>query len=844
VKSARFKRGALIFCVVLLILFLARPGVNRLHARITGSISRALGRPVDVTAVKLRFLPQPGFDLEGFVVHDDPSFSSEPMLRADDVTASLRFVSLLFGRLEIARLSLNEPSLNLVRNDTGRWNLENLLERADTTRVAPTAKTGRGPRAGFPYIEASRARINFKLGLEKKPYAVTDADFALWQASENAWSLRLKATPVRTDSSLSDTGTIRVSGTWQRSASLRDTPLQFELSWERAQLGQLTKLLFDQDKGWRGTVRLAATLTGTPAQLDVDSGLSLDDFRRYDIISGGNLYLSARCRSKYNAFTHTFSNLACLAPFGDGSIDLAGILINPFGKRSFDLEVAARQLPVQALAIWAQRAKRDMPDDLVAAGTVDARLRLRGGAKSGGALDRWQGVGEVSGIHLASALTNTDLGSERIPLALSAGSGTVRARSQSQLKRRAVPPENEPYLEVGPFSVDLGRNEPAFLYGWISHSGYRFAIQGDAKLQRLLRAARTVGLAAPQSNANGDTNLDLAISGLWAGFSAPQVTGLVQLRSARVPVRGWNLPLEVSSANIVLTEDQTEVKNLAASVAGEEWRGSVELPRPCPSAQQCLVQFKLHAGEISADQLNMAMNPEARKRAWYHFLSPSSNSGNAYLLGVQAAGTITADRLVVRRLTATHVSADARLQDGLLQLINLRGEVLGGKHLGDWKADFTRKPPQYSGSGTFERVSLGQLSSIMNDAWVTGSASGSYRAMLSGSSTAELASSASGALQVEVRDGMLPHIALAGANGPLEMGRLSLRLALANGKFVIENGELQTPLADYRVAGAALLDRSLSLKLSQEGKQSINITGTLGHPLVSTGGETQASLKP
>ena len=116
--------------------------------------------------------------------------------------------------------------------------------------------------------------------------------------------------------------------------------------------------------------------------------------------------------------------------------------------------------------------------------------------------------------------------------------------------------------------------------------------------------------------------------------------------------------------------------------------------------------------------------------------------------------------------------------------------------------------------------------------------------MLSGSSTAELASSASGALQVEVRDGMLPHIALAGANGPLEMGRLSLRLALANGKFVIENGELQTPLADYRVAGAALLDRSLSLKLSQEGKQSINITGTLGHPLVSTGGETQASLKP
>ena len=85
----------------------------------------------------LRLLPQPGFDLENFVVHEDPEFGAEPVLQSSDVVATVRVSSLLRGRLEIARLSLTEPSLNLVRNSEGRWNLEKLVERAASTPVAP-----------------------------------------------------------------------------------------------------------------------------------------------------------------------------------------------------------------------------------------------------------------------------------------------------------------------------------------------------------------------------------------------------------------------------------------------------------------------------------------------------------------------------------------------------------------------------------------------------------------------------------------------------------------------------------------------------------------------------------
>ena len=76
--------------MILLVLFLLRPGASRLKARITNSISRAVARPADIGSVHLRFLPQPGFDLENLVIYEDPAFGAEPMLRAPEVTAVVR----------------------------------------------------------------------------------------------------------------------------------------------------------------------------------------------------------------------------------------------------------------------------------------------------------------------------------------------------------------------------------------------------------------------------------------------------------------------------------------------------------------------------------------------------------------------------------------------------------------------------------------------------------------------------------------------------------------------------------------------------------------------------------
>jgi hypothetical protein len=846
VKFLRSRNGRIVAGIVLVLaLFLVRPGAQRLRTRIVRSISLALGRQVEVGSVSLRLLPQPGFDLQNFVVYDDPAFGAEPALQSSDVVALVRVSSLFRGRLEIARLSLTEPSLNLVRNSDGRWNLENLVERAARTAVAPTAKTRNEARPGFPYIEAQRGRFNIKFGQEKKPYALTDATFALWQDSENTWGLRLRAQPVRTDFNLSDLGFLEIDGSWQRAANLHETPVQFAFELDGAQLGQATKLTWGEDKGWRGAVNLSAALAGTPKDLTVDAQASIDDFRRYDIAGDRTLRLAAHCSGHYSSADSVFSRLDCRAPVGDGGITVNGNIAALAGAGAYDLTLLTKDLPVQPLIEFLGRVKKNVPDGIAAAGKLNANVRLRREVAAGGTWKTWQGGGEVLALNVKSPLTNTKFALDRIPFVVSDGGNVTPRAKRGRDLAGAMPVTAEPRIDIGPFGVALGGPANAVVRGQLSRSGYSFLVQGDSEVQRLLEVARTVGLPAPQPAANGESWINLQVGGSWAGFAPPTVTGTAQLRSVQARVRGLSTPVEIASANILLAPNTAEVQKLTVSAAGNTWRGWFSVPRPCETPRACLIRFDLHADEISTGSLNAFVTPAPGKQPWYQFLSPPVQP-LPYLASVHAVGKLTATRVPIRSLVASRVSAEAELEQGRLRLTNLRGDVLGGRHTGEWTANFAVNPPTYSASGTVEKMALGLLADAMNDGWVTGTASVAYRTTTNGWGKAELFSNADASLQVQARDGSLPHVALGADSGPLRVTRFEGRFRLRDGKFQIDQGKLQTPGGIYQVSGTASLSRILDIKLSREGTHGFSVTGTLTQPHVAIGAtpETQAALKP
>ena len=279
--------GRLGDAVALLIALVITPpllNVNRLRRRIATSMSQSLGRPVHLDSVTLNVLPVPGFTLQNLVVDEDPAFGSEPVLSAYTVKASLRASSLWRRQVEFGTIRFEQPSVNLVRRADGRWNFESILLHAAQEDAAPTAQSKPGPAPRFPYIEATGARLNVKLGDEKMPAALTEADFALWLPSPQQWKVRIEAKPARTDTNVSDTGVLTVEATLEKAARLEDVPIEVTAAWRQAPLGEATRVLTGSDAGWRGDVDMTATLHGTLGDAVLSGNLKLGHLRRTEFI--------------------------------------------------------------------------------------------------------------------------------------------------------------------------------------------------------------------------------------------------------------------------------------------------------------------------------------------------------------------------------------------------------------------------------------------------------------------------------------------------------------------------------------------------------------------------------
>jgi len=378
---ARLRRrvGFVAIAVFLLALLALTPpllNVSRLRHRIAAGMSQSLGRPVHLDNVTMHLLPVPGFTLENLVVSEDPAFGNEPVIRANTVEATLRISSLWRRQVEISSVRFIEPSLNIVRNPQGRWNLEDILTQAARANAAPTAQRKAGPAPRFPYIEATGARVNLKLGDEKMPLSLTEADFALWLPSPQQWHIRLQGKPSRTDANVSDTGIVHLEGTLGRAATLAEVPLNLTADWTHAQMGEASLLLTGDDEGWRGTLEAGATLTGQLGSAKLTTDVHLTDLRRADFVPAKLLDVSAHCTANANVAAVSVTQAICTVPTGGPqpiTLTAASVDLQKPDEAAAQLNITA--VPLLWALDWAKLFSQRIPADLPSTGTIDGSFQ-------------------------------------------------------------------------------------------------------------------------------------------------------------------------------------------------------------------------------------------------------------------------------------------------------------------------------------------------------------------------------------------------------------------------------------------------------------------------------------
>ena len=721
-RTTRRRRILLLLGCFALVAVIVPPliNINRYHRRIAESISRSIGRPVRMSSVRLHLLPRPGFEVSDFVVEEDPAFGFEPILRSADVTAYVRLVSLWRGRLEIARISFDEPSLNLVRNREGRWNFSSILTQASQNPNAPTAQRHTSQLPRFPYIEASNARVNFKSGDEKLPFSFLNADLSAWLDSPGEWRLRFEGQPVRTDLDLdlANTGVVRVDGSVRSAASLVEMPVVLHATWSNAALGQLTRILVGSDYDWRGDFDLTADVTGSARQAAVKIHAQGRRIHRVEFETLEPLNLDVTCQAQYTQPAFTFDPLTCLAPSADGHLLLTGSIKRIANHQRPALSLELNHIPVAAAVAAIRLVRSGFASGIEATGLINGRFDY---AASSHLPPNLQGEAAVSDLAVTTSSGGNPL---LLPELRFTTTGSVPARNRRIVG--AGPDIGETALLLEPTAAVSGS---LTVGGRFTRAGFSLHIAGHPAVEQLAALSRSTGFLRSPSLALGTVgaaDLDLTIHGPWMTplvdpdhFLAPfAVDGTLHLRNAQFTARFLSQPLDISTAQASFAGNQVVWSAASLSYGSIHGDGSLSYPLFCESAAGCTRHFNLRIASLDAAVLESAvLGGAGRGELLQQILARLSSRQPEWpsLSGTLQCATLNLDQLAIHDASASlSVAGDTAL------LESLSGRALDGLIHASGALRLINGTPHYTVQAQLDRASTPALAAIFHENWGPG----------------------------------------------------------------------------------------------------------------------------
>ena len=816
----------LIALIVLLIAALVLPpliNISRYQRQIAASLAAGLGHPVEVSGITLHLLPRPGVQIANFVVDSTAGYSAEPILECSSVTAAFRITSLWRGRLEIARISLDEPSLNLERASNGQWNFASVLLQASRTQQAPTGRTVAHGQNRFPYIEASNARINFKHGAEKLPFSFLNADVSVWLENPDEWQLHFSAQPMRTDINLSiaDTGQVQVSGSVHRASSANELPLDLQAEWRGAPLGQATRMLFAHDLGWRGSTRVTARITGAPDALGLRLVAEATDFHRESFAPAHPLNLHATCTATYRHWQGSIDGIHCVSPVGNGGLSLRGAVREIHAPTPEpDLRLTAVHVPTDGVLELLRHTSGRLRNEITVSGAIDGELSYV----------QQPGADAIAG----GSLVATNL--------------LARSSDMEQLLpdlRFVVQPSSQPLaLVLEPAHMDLGGPAPLVANARLTRQGYFLYYSGSALLEHLLPLAHAfhivpAGLEGMQGSGAADYNL--TVQGDWllpfadTDHPAPlsTVNGSLTLHNVGFQPLYLAEPVHIVTATATISPAELRWNGITATLGATRFTGSLRILLPCLAA--CQRRFDLTAANLNLGALTASLRGEDQGMVQEILNRVRSRGPDWPLLD----GAVHVARLTLGQIEVAGASADLSLHDGKLEVRSLDGRTLGGTLHATGAVDLASSP-SYDAEVQLRRVSAPELAGLLKEHWGPGLLDLTCDLTMSGGSSSSLSSSAKGTLHWDWANGALPQL----TSTPFHrFDRWSGNGKVARGEITLTSSEITGNNTTATVTGTIDRDRSLNLKIAAPATPAVpesetataapvtSMTGTLAAPI-------------
>ncbi|MBM2802988.1 MAG: AsmA family protein [Deltaproteobacteria bacterium] len=126
--------------------------------RVQQELQKFLGKEVTFVSLEVNLLGTLGFAAKEFRVADDPRFAATPAVRAKELILGVSLWELLFRRVVIDSLTLKEPELQIISDETELLNLTELINKRQGLAKLPKAAAGE-PRQSSVSFAVSELRI-------------------------------------------------------------------------------------------------------------------------------------------------------------------------------------------------------------------------------------------------------------------------------------------------------------------------------------------------------------------------------------------------------------------------------------------------------------------------------------------------------------------------------------------------------------------------------------------------------------------------------------------------------------------------------------------------------------
>lgn len=692
----------------------------------------AFGRPVQVKHFNIEILPSPRIYASGVTVGEDPAFGYEYFLRAEQLTAGLRWSGFLRGRFEFGTLSLSQPSLTLVRNSEGRWNLEDWLPPAKRTGVetSPVYGPSRAPTAAnrLEKIVIDDGRINFKKIDIKQPFALTSVSGSVEQISLGRWKVELYAQPWRSGVALQSAGTVQVRGDIA-GTSARLQPASLAVRWNKVSLADLFRLLHGKDYGVRGTFELEATAkSGAPPDAaDTANNSSFDDsfvggdwsyslrasaaqIHRWDLTErADNPEITANVQGRYNVALKKIDaeTLSLETPLSNlhGTAEFLSAA-NPFMQIKFE------SAGVQAADIlsWYRAFHPDVADAISADQFFTGSLQLQGWplevqginvSSFGGAVNLRGSEDALRIGPLHVALNRNRVVTDPIHIAFVANSPAVARAPVARLTKLRASAES-----TGEASVTL-------VHDFASHSG-SLGVQGHIdNAENFLKMAAAFGYTLNHGwDLTGSARIEMRRQ--WSSTSSGVWNGAAEVTDAQLAAAGLNQPVQLQKARLEWKNGNRVAQIGQVEGFGATWSGNITEIKSPDLEQQGVWNVQLHADHLDATELDRWVGPRARP-GWVQRLLPSLFSGKAQTVPaselvrrLNVVGNVQVDEFTIEKLKLQQLHLQGSLHDLQLSVTDGRAQWAGGGVRATMLAKFLPRPA-YVVHAQLDGVNLTQL---------------------------------------------------------------------------------------------------------------------------------------